>query len=196
MIRKIILIAAASLTASAQSGADLATITRIEGIVYLDEIATTATGSPVRDATIRTASGRAVIHLRGNGTLFIGENSAVRVFDNRPFNFNRLEMIDGSAVLATGAGAGMVACEDAVNLSDHALVRMDLHPIPASPYGEHSCRFKVYEGAASAQLTSIATVLRAGKMMALNRRAGDMIPWNDFNSSDRDDFDRWTTMNR
>ena len=83
-------------------------------------------------------------------------------------------MIDGSAVLVAGKGAGLVVCEDSVTMSDRAVVRLDF-PIAASPLGERFCHVKVYEGAASVQLPTGVTVLRAGETMALNQHAGDFI---------------------
>jgi hypothetical protein len=187
----IMLLALGTLGVFAQSSNEPAAITRIEGSVYVNEMAVTALGSLTKDATVRTEAGRAVIRLR-DGTLFVGENSSVRVLDNHPYNFNRLEMTEGSAVVVTENGAGLVVCEDTITLSDHARVRLDLHPMAASPYGEHSCSIKVYEGAASVQLVTVATALRAGKTMPLNRRAGDLVPWDDFDVAATDDLDRWS----
>jgi hypothetical protein len=191
IMRTTILLALGALAVFAQSSNEPAAITRIEGTVYVNEAAVTAPGSLTKDATVRTEAGRVVIRLR-SGTLFVGENSTVRVLDNHPYNYNRLEMTDGSAVVVTENGAGLVVCEDTITLSDHAVVRLDLRPITASPYGEHSCGVKVYEGAASVQLATVATVLRPGKTMPLNRRAGDMVPWHDFDLAGTDDLDHWS----
>lgn len=191
IVRTTLLLGLGALAVAAQSNHEPAAITRVEGNVYVNEMPVTTPGSLTGDATVRTEAGRVVVRLR-SGMLFLGENSSARVLDNQPYNFHRLEIKDGSAVVVTENGAGLVVCEDTLTMSDHAVVRLDLHPIAASPYGEWSCRVRVYEGAASAQLKTVATVLRAGKAMALNRRAGDLIPWNDFDLADIDDFDRWS----
>jgi hypothetical protein len=186
LIRLAGLAVAVTLVAGAQPYAVLA-ITHIEGKVYLDEKPVETPSVLNRDGVVRTEGGRADIRLR-SGTVFLGENSSIRVLENRPYNFNRLVMLNGSAVVATGEGAGLVMCEDTVTLSDDGVFRLDLH--------QGSCRFRVYQGAASVQLASVATVLRTGKTMNLNRQCGDMIPWNDFDLKEIDDLDRWSRASR
>jgi hypothetical protein len=177
---------ALTLVAGAQQNAVVA-ITHIEGKVYLDEKPVETTAILSGDGVVRTEGGRAEIHLR-NGTVFLGENSSLQVFGNRPYNFNRLLMLTGSAAIATGAGAGLVTCEDTATLSDAGVFQPDLR--------QGSCRFRVSQGAASVQLASVATVLRTGKTMNLSRECGDMIPWNDFDLKDIDDLDRWSRASR
>jgi len=186
LIRIVCFALAMTLVAGAQPDAVVA-ITRIEGKAYLDEKPIAAPVVLNRNSVVRTEDGRAEIRLR-TGTVFLGANSSIRVLDNRPYNYNRLEILNGSAVVSTSDGAGLVVCEDTVTLSDNGLFRLDLHG--------GSCHFRVYQGAASVQLASVVTVLRTGKTMDLNRQCGDMIPWNDFDLTEIDDLDRWGRASR
>ncbi len=161
---------------------DKVTISYAEGQVYLDQKRVKTSTVLSGDGVIRTESGRAGIRLR-NATISLGENSSIRLLGNRPYNFDRLAMLNGSAVIVTGTIGGRVTCEDAIALSDRGIFRLDLR-------GD-SCRFRVYQGAASVQLASIAVALRPGKTMDLSRQCGDMIPSNDFDITELDDLDRW-----
>jgi hypothetical protein len=192
LIRPVGLTLFVMLVAGAQSSSVSAVIAHIEGKVYLDEKLVETPVVLNGDYVVRTEDGRALIRLR-SGTLFLGENSSVRVIDNQPYNFNRLEMTSGSAVVTTDNGSGLMVCEDTVTLSDGGVFHFDLQPIPGSQY---SCRIRVYQGAASVQLATVATVLRTGKTMSLNRRAGDLVPWSDFDVADVDGLDRWSRQLR
>jgi len=182
-----------AMIAAAQPRLSPPVISQIEGKVYVEEKPLLQTGALSDGAVVRTAAAsRVEIRLRG-GVLYVGENTFVRVLDNRPYNFNRLEVLSGSAVLITDSeGTALAVCEDTVKLSDAGAFRFDLRPIPESPYGENDCRFRVYKGAASVQLPSVPTVLTSGKTMHLNRRCGDMIPTQSFNTGELDDLDRWS----
>jgi hypothetical protein len=104
-----------------------------------------------------------------------------------------LEVLSGPAVLMTDSdGSALAVCEDAVKLSDAGVFRFDLRGIPESQYGENDCRFRVYKGAASVQLPTLAVALTSGETMHLNRRCGDMIPTQQFNTEDIDGLDRWS----
>src|SRR5262249_49172910 len=61
-------------------------------------------------ADLQTAQGRVVIALKQGGTLVLGANSSARVLGNGVYNFNRIELLAGSAVLLTASNSGMVAC--------------------------------------------------------------------------------------
>jgi hypothetical protein len=180
-----------ALIASAQPPMTSPVIVHIEGKVYLDGQRVEAPATLAERSVVRTEDGRTEIRLR-SGALFLGENSSIRVIDNRPYNFNRLEMLNGSAVVTTGAGSGLVACEDAVTLSDFGVFRLDLHPLPGSQYAENDCRLRVYKGAAAVQLATVTAVLTSGKTMHLNRRCGDMIPTQEFDIEDIDGLDHWS----
>jgi hypothetical protein len=105
------------LIASAQPRIASPAIAYFEGTVYLDGQLLEAPANLTASSVVRTEGGRAEIHLR-NVALYLGENSSVRVIDNRPDNVSRLEMLNGSAVMTTGAGGGLAVCEDTVTLSD------------------------------------------------------------------------------
>ena len=101
-------------------------------------------------------------------------------------------MISGSAVLITDTdGSALAVCEDDVKVSDAGVFRFDLRAVPESQYGEHVCGLRVYQGAASVQLPTVSAVLTSGKTMHLNRRCGDMIPTQRFNTADSEDLNRW-----
>lgn len=182
----------ASIT-SAQPQLNPPAISQLEGKVYVEEGTLLQPVTLLDGSVVRTAkASRVEIRLRG-GVLYVGENSSVRVLDNRPYNFNRLEVLSGSAVLMTDSdGSALAVCEDAVTLSDAGVFRFDLRAIPESLYGENDCRLRVYKGAASVQLATLPVVLTSGKTMHLNRRCGDMIPTQQFNIEDIDDLDRWS----
>ena len=182
-----------ALTASAQPRLNPPAVSELEGKVYVEEKLLLQPGALPDGSVVRTGEGsRIEIRMRG-GVLYVGENSSVRVFENRPYNFNRLEVLNGSAVLMTDSdGSALAVCEDTVKLSDAGVFRFDLRSIPESHYGENDCRFRVYKGAASVQLPTVPVVLTSGKTMHLNRRCGDMIPTQPFNTEDKDALDRWS----
>jgi len=91
-------------------------ITRIEGRVLVDGQQVEAPLSLRDQSVVRTEAGRVAVRF-GGGSLFLGENSSVRVFESGAGNWNRLEMLDGSAVVTTGAGRTLLAGEDAVTLA-------------------------------------------------------------------------------
>jgi hypothetical protein len=171
------------------------TVSHLEGKVYLGDKPLLECGAPVDGEVVRTAeSSRLEIRLLG-GALYVGESSSVRVLRNRPYNFNRVEILNGSAVLIIeGDGRASAVCEEPVMLSDGGVFRFDLRPIPNSPHSENDCAFKVYQGAASVQLTTYFVVLTSAKMMGLNRRCGDKIPVSHFNTRNIDDLDRWSAQ--
>jgi hypothetical protein len=183
------------MTAPAQQAVRSAEFARLEGQVYVDDQRAEAHAAVPDKSVVRTADGRAEIRVR-SGALFLGENSAIRIFENQSYNFNRMEMIRGSALIQTAANIGLVVCEDTVSLSDSGIFRLDLQRISQSPYGENDCRFRVFRGAASVQLPSFAVPLRAGETMGLNRRCGDMIPTEEFKLSVEDDLLKWAGVAR
>jgi len=181
------------LIAAAQPHFNPPVISQWEGKAYVEEKPLLQPGALLDGSVVRTGeASRVEIRLRG-GVLYVGENSSVRVLDNRPYNFNRFEVLSGSTVLMTDSdGSAFAICENAVTLSDDGVYRFDLRAIPKSQYGENDCRFRVYKGAASVQLKTMPVVLTSGKTMHLNRRCGDMIPTQTFNTDDIDDLDRWS----
>ncbi|HKE27025.1 MAG TPA: hypothetical protein VKB88_31945 [Bryobacteraceae bacterium] len=169
------------------------TVVRLEGQVYLDDRAVERAGGSVPDSfLLRTEKGRVEVRLR-EGTVALGANSSLRVIANRPYNFDKFELLKGSAVIQTGEHGGELQCEDLVTLSDGGVFRLDLWAFPVSlAPGEHSCRLRVFEGAAAVKLTSFTIALKAGESMGMNAKCGDHTPWDKFDLAKRDDFDRWS----
>jgi len=163
-----------------------------EGVTYLNDEPLQASGVP-RDlpaaAGIRTTSGRAAIALKRGGRLFLDVNSSVRVLANGVYNFNRIEVLAGSAIVTSETSAPVVECESEIRLSSGGVFRFDAQPV--TPAGERPCRFRVFDGAAAVPLVSVTNALRAGQMMICNRRCGDMIPTMEFARDQFDEFDRW-----
>lgn len=176
--------------ATAQTSLEPAAITRVEGKAFVGDSAAARAMILSGDPVIHTDAGRIEVHLRG-GALYLGENSSVRIFDSHPFNFNRLEMLRGSAVVETGRAFGLVVCEREVSLSDSGLFRFDVRRFVGLP-GESDCHVRVYKGAASARLETVTSVLRTTQEMHINRKCGDMIPTQDFKVEDVDSLDRWS----
>jgi hypothetical protein len=172
-----------------RSGAALA---HVEGDVYgndrvLDSSsANTVLPDPVR---LRTGGGRAAIALKRGGFLFLDADTSVRVLGNGVYNFNRIEVLAGSAIIASGMSGPLVDCQNDIRLSDAGMFRFDVRRVNGT--SERSCRFRVFEGAASVPLVSVTNALRAGQMMTCNRRCGDMVPTMEFSREQLDDFDQW-----
>ena len=163
-----------------------------EGVVYLNDTAVEAKAVPSvlpDNAVLRTAAGRTAIALKRGGWLFLETDSSVRVLGNGVYNFNRLEVLAGSAIVASGTSAPVVDCHSDIRLSDAGMFRFDVQPVNSA--GERSCRFRVFEGAAAVPLVSVTNALRAGQTMTCNRRCGDMNPTMEFAREQLDDFDRW-----
>ena len=178
--------------AQVQPGRTTAALVLAEGAAYLNDTALKATASPsdLPDvAVLRTAQGRAAIALKRGGFLFLDRDSSVRVSGNGVYNFNRLEVLSGSAIVSTGTSAPLVDCESEIRLSNGGLFRFDAQPANAA--GERPCRFRVYDGAAAVPLITVTNALRAGQSMTCNRHCGDMIPTKEFSLSELDEFDEW-----
>lgn len=175
---------------SAQISSSVFKVIAIEGQVFLDDqpLSSQAPVAMMDPSVVRTAEGRATIAIRG-GTLHLDRNSSARVIGNSPYNFNRVEVLTGSAILRASEAGGQVVCQDNVRLSEAGVFRIDVHPA-AQPI-DTKCALKVFEGAAAIQLISVTAVLTPGQQMDLNKHCGDMIPTKKFDSSALDEFDRW-----
>lgn len=183
-----VLAAASTTLLPAQSASSAFRVTTVEGQVFLDD---QPVSSPVgiRDpSVVRTADGRAVVAIRG-GTVSLDQNSSVRVVGNAPYNFNKIEVLSGSAILKGSDNWGEVLCQDSVRLSKAGVFRVDVRPA-ADPI-DTKCAFRVYDGAAAVQLKTVTTVLTPGQGMDLNKHCGDMIPSQYFDVRALDPFDRW-----
>lgn len=185
----VLLVPAAALAQSPQTAATLALT---EGAVFLNDHTVSAMASTTAlpdAAVVRTAEGRAAIALKRGGWLFLDAGASVRVFANNVYNFNRIEVLTGSAIVFSSTSAPIVECESAIKLSDSAFVRFDAKPVDAR--GERPCQFRIYEGAAAVPLTSLTVALHALQTMTCNKRCGDMIPLNDFMPGEPDAFEKW-----
>jgi hypothetical protein len=175
-----------------QAVGDRAALVHAEGEVYLNDRAVESTAAPSSlpdSVVLRTRQGRAAIALKRGGLLYLDAGTSVRVLGNAGDNFNRIEVLTGSAIVASRTSSPLVDCENATRLSDAGWFRFDVQRVNAA--GERSCRFRVFEGAAAVPLLSVTTALRPGQTMMCNRRCGDMIPINEFSREHLDDFDQW-----
>jgi hypothetical protein len=178
---------------SAQTTPDVATLTHVEGAVYLDDhLVAAPLGAVVLgdSATIRTAGGRAVVALKRGGVLALNEQTLVRVLANGIYNFNRVEVLEGTAVVISGASAPLVSCRSDARLSSAGVFRFDVQPTRTGALA--TCRFRVYDGAAAVSLASVTSALRSGQAMTLDPICGDMVPTMTFALDQMDDFDRWS----
>jgi len=185
-------IVSTSALAQVQPERTTAALVLAEGAVYLNDTPVEAAAAPSvlpGVAVLRTAQGRAAIALKRVGWLFLNADSSVRVLGNAVYNFNRLEVLSGSAIVSSRTSAPLVDCESEIRLSSGGLFRFDVQP--ANAEGERPCRFRVYDGAAAVPLVTVTNALRAGEAMMCNRRCGDMIPTTEFSPSQLDAFDQW-----
>jgi hypothetical protein len=181
-----------SLGAQVQAQRTAAALVLTEGTVYLNDqsVDATATPSALPDTVVvRTAGHRAVVALKRGGWLFLDAASSARVFHNGVYNFNRIEMLTGSAIVASETSSPIVACENEMRLSTGGIFRFDVQDPNAR--NERYCRFRVFEGAAAVPLVSVTNALRAGQTMMCNRRCGDMVQTNEFSREQLDEFDQW-----
>ena len=184
--------AAAPLSVGAQAQRATAAVVLAEGVVYVNDQPVAANSAPSDlpgTAVVRASQGRAAIALKRGGWLFLDAGASVRVLGNGNYNFNRIEVLTGSAIVASGTSAPLVECENEVRLSDAGFFRFDASPVDAR--GERPCQVRVYEGAAAVRLVSVTNALRAGQAMMCSRHCGDMIPTTEFSPSQLDGFDQW-----
>ena len=169
-----------------------AALVHAEGAVDLNDRAVEPTSTPAvlpDKAELRTTQGRAAVALKRGGLLFLDAGTSVRVLGNGVYNFNRIEVLTGSVIVASGTNSPLVECESEIRLSDAGTFRFDVQRMNGT--GERTCRFRVFEGAAAVPLVTVTNALRAGQTMMCNRRCGDMIPTNEFSREQLDDFDQW-----
>jgi hypothetical protein len=184
---------AATALPSAQIVSSVFKVTAVQGEVFVDDrpVSLPAPIEMKDPSVVRTADGRAAISIRG-GTLYLDRNSSARVMGNAPYNFNKVEVLAGSAIVTAADAGGQVFCQDEVRLSQAGIFRIDVHPAASSI--DTRCAFRVFEGAAAIQLVSVTSVLTPGQQMDLNKHCGDMIPSRTFDVLARDDFDRWARV--
>ena len=196
-----------ALVASAQQIAS-GRISHVEGTVFLDgqRLESSATHVPIKEnSLVRTEAGRIKILLAPGVDLRLAENGSFRIVTNRP-NDTRIELLSGSAIVLTDdnavytnpfnrllAGKVTVICENAVTLSNFGAYRFDSQLMVLPTQREHRyCRFRVYKGNATVQLSSLSAVVMSGETMNMNRECGDHIPVSQFDIGDTDEFDRWS----
>jgi hypothetical protein len=168
-------------------------IAYIEGSVEVD-----GQSSPKPDTVlpenslVRTAKGRAQIRFGRGDTLFLGENSSMRVRHNAKMLSDEPEILTGSAVILTGGLGPAVSCVQGAQLSDSGIFRFDVHRV----VGETFCRLRVYGGAAAVQMPSFIWVLTTGKTIDLNPSCGDHTRRDEFKVEEIDGLDRWSRQRR
>jgi hypothetical protein len=183
----------ATLSVSAQQPTASARLVRADGAVTLNGQAVAAGAATIvlgEVAEIQTKDSRAVIVLKRGGTFVLGPNSSARIHANGVYNFNRIEMLTGSAALLSASSSGLVACGTEARLSSEGVYRFDILD-PERIDGTQRCRVRVHEGAASTPGASMSYVLRSGQEMVMNQRAGDLIPVSRLAPDAFDDLDRW-----
>jgi len=174
-----------------------AVLVHSEGDVYVNDraVESNSVSAALPDSVVlRTSRGRAAVALKRGGLLFVDAGTSVRVLGNGVYNFNRIEVLRGSVIVASETSAPMVECENDIRLSDAGMFRFDVQQAESS--GERSCHFRVFEGAAAVPLVSVTNALRPGQSMMCNRRCGDMIPTTEFSREQVDDFDQWARRMR
>jgi hypothetical protein len=188
-----VLLALGGSASFAQSVPPGVSITYIEGTVDVDGQSSPRLDSVLpENSLVRTAKGRAQIRFGRGDTLFLGENSSMRVRHNANTVSDEPEILTGSAVVITGGLGPAVSCVQGVQLSDSGIFRFDVH----RAVGETFCQLKVYGGAAAAQMPSFIWVLTTGKTIDLNRSCGDHTPRDEFKVEDIDALDRWSRQRR
>jgi len=178
---------------SAQQSGSSARLVRVEGRVTLNgqPIAAGAPAVTLGDvADLQTTTGRVVIELKRGGTFVLGENTSAKVHANGIYNFNRIEILSGSAALLSATSSPVVVCGTEARLSSGGVFRFDVLPAERVD-GSQRCRMRVHEGGASTPGVSFTYVLRGGQEMIMNTRAGDMIPVLPIPAGAQDDLDRW-----
>jgi ferric-dicitrate binding protein FerR (iron transport regulator) len=180
-------------TTAAQTPRQVAALILAEGGVYLDDELVGALSSAVvlhDSATVRTAGGRAIVALKHGGVLALDENTRVRVLVNGVYNFNRVEILEGTAIVISDTSSPLVSRLTDTRLSSDGIFRFDVQR--TRPDGTAVCRFRVYDGAAAVPLPTFVSVLRSGQAIGLDPTCGDMIPTMTFAPEPVDDFERWS----
>src|SRR5689334_5750426 len=101
------------------------TLTYAEGAVFVDEARVDASTVPFLlspNAIVRTEAGRAQVQMNAEGTISLDEHTSARAGD-------RISLLAGSAVVATGGSEIRMDCEDGVTLSGSGTYRFDYRPV-------------------------------------------------------------------
>jgi FecR protein len=164
------------------------------GVLHLSEGAVFANEQPVNqkygtfpdlkeNSVLRTEMGRAEVLLTPGVFLRIGENSSIKMIDNRLVD-TRVELIKGTAV---------VECDDPMKENAVTMIYKDyqVHVRKASvmEFVSDPAELKVYHGEAEVELNGQIAVVKAGKQMpftqALAQERFDV-------KNDGDELTRWS----
>jgi hypothetical protein len=144
------------------------------GVLHVSEGAVFADDQPVnqkygtfpdlkQNSVLRTEQGRAEILLTPGVFLRVGENSAVKMIDNRLAD-TRVEVLKGSAV---------VECEDPMKVNAVTMILGDyqVHVSKSSVMElvANPAELKVFHGEAQVDLNGQLSVVHAGKMLPFNQ---------------------------
>lgn len=176
-----------ALSALGQPALVRAVIARAEGSAFLDGRQMGPQQSPVPllgNSIVHTDRGRVEIRLSGSDSLFLGENSSLRLDSSASL----VEIIDGSVVVAAARAGLVVDCEQNLQLSASGVYRFDVHRAGEDRF----CHVRVFQGAATVQLPSFLWTLTKGETAYLNHRCGDHTPKYEFDIFSLDAFDRWS----
>jgi hypothetical protein len=158
-----------------------------EGAVFADDQAVNQKYGTFPDlkqnSVLRTEAGRAEILLTPGVFLRVGENSSVKMIDNR-LSDTRVELIKGNAV---------VECDDPMKENAVTMIFQDyqVHVRKSSvmEFVANPAELKVYHGEAEVELNGAIAVVKAGKMMpfsqALAQEHFDV-------KNDGDELTRWS----
>ena len=136
------------MSCSAQSGPAVATLVKTEGVVYLNDQRVADAAAPIAlggVARIRTDEGRAVVSLKRGGALVLAGHASVAVLANDVYNFNKIELLAGSAVVVSAQSSPLVACSTDVRLSSAGVFRFDVEA-PERVDGSQRCGFRCLRG--------------------------------------------------
>jgi FecR protein len=183
------LAALSGLAASAQS-----VISTHSGVLHVSEGAVFIGDQPVNQkygtfpdlkekSVLRTELGRAEILLTPGVFLRVGENSAVKMVDNR-LSDTRVEVLKGHAV---------VECDDPMKENAVTMIAGDyqvhVRKTSVMEFVSDPAALKVYHGEAEVELNGTVSVVKAGKMLpftqALAQERFDV-------KADGDDLTRWS----
>ena len=170
----------------------VARLVQTEGAVRLNDESVEMSAVPMvlpDPVVVRTSQSRATVELKRGGWLFVDVGSSVRVLGNSPYNFNRLQVLEGRAIVMSETSAPTVDCTGSVRLSSRGVFRFV--QLPVNEWGEQACQSRVYEGAAAVPLSSLTVALRPGQSIMCGEKCTDMRPVNEFSTSRLDEFDQW-----
>jgi hypothetical protein len=160
-----------------------------EGAVYADNQLVNQKYGTFPDlkekSTLRTESGRAEVLLTPGVFLRIGENSEIKMIDNR-LSDTRVELVKGSAV---------VECDDPMKENAVTILYGDfqIHVRKSSvmEFGSNPAELKVFHGEAEVDLNGAVSVVKSGKVMPFTQA----LAQERFDAkASADDLTRWSQV--